>query len=201
MRFTKYVLPILVCMTFLSVANAQVPRHTPGDICKLRTGWCWRSKAAVNNAATGECSCRLADLLPSNADLMPKDVWVRGCLDAPSTIMCKNLLPETEKQDPHQFLVSCASNKKISECFTHQESLFKKLGCQVSKGHCKEKSGISNEETIECAYTSSNCLKSSSKSCSPGFNSRWLNGENSQTVCIPTPGRDNTTPQSSHLVQ
>ncbi|MGE0764278.1 MAG: hypothetical protein AB7N80_13430 [Bdellovibrionales bacterium] len=90
----KYFALFVISAGFVQASHAQIPPHKAGDICKLKTGWCWRSQAQVDNATTGECRCRLADLPIRNSDLASQDVWVPGCLDAPGTSMCKNLLPE-----------------------------------------------------------------------------------------------------------
>jgi len=75
--------------------------------------------------------------------------------------------------------ISCASEKS-ADCFTKQESLYKKLGCNLTKSSCEKISGSSL-----CTYNSDNChVSADNKSCESDFSSRWLDGKDSTAVCI-----------------
>ncbi|MEN0057922.1 MAG: hypothetical protein AAGB31_03740 [Bdellovibrio sp.] len=87
-------------------------------------------------------------------------------------------------------VISCSVDKKTDTCISHQEDLYKKIGCALDKLNCEvedSERSISENGHMICRYNS-NCLESkNNKSCDAGFSSRWLDGANSRAICVEAP--------------
>lgn len=77
-------------------------------------------------------------------------------------------------------------NSQYIDCFTQYEKSLKKLGCEFQKGSCYLPNPLSDSsEIMTCLYTSNSCFDSANnKNCTIGYDSRWLDKNHRQVICV-----------------
>lgn len=97
--------------------------------------------------------------------------------------------PSSRNQNFNIFDINivCSIGKETDECFSHQESIFEKLGCRLDKDKCEtmdQERSFSENGTMLCKYKSNNCKIQEGKSCEKDSKLKMLDGSPKRLVCL-----------------